>query len=156
ARTSAMIGLIIIGAHVFSYALTLTQTTQQLVTWVGSLDFHPLVIMAIILAIYVILGLFLDQIAILILTVPILLPVVLSLGFDPIWFGIIVIVTAEIGMVTPPMGMNVFVVAKYTGRPTHEVFAGVFPHVVAHILLIALLVLFPGIVLWLPETMAVQ
>src|SRR5690606_41665112 len=68
-----------------SYALTLTQTTQQLVTWVGSLDFHPLVIMAIILAIYVILGLFLDQIAILILTVPILLPVVLSLGFDPIW-----------------------------------------------------------------------
>jgi len=156
ARTSAMIGLIIIGAHVFGYALTLTQTTQQLVMWVGSLDFHPLVIMAIILAIYIVLGLFLDQIAILILTVPILLPVVVSLGFDPIWFGIIVIVTAEIGMVTPPMGMNVFVVAKYTGRPTDEVFAGVFPHVVAHILLIALLVLFPGIVLWLPNTMAVQ
>lgn len=156
ARTAAMIGLIIIGAHVFSYALTLTQTTQQLVAWVGSLQLNPYAVMAIILAIYIVLGLFLDQIAILILTVPILLPVVISLGFDPIWFGIVVILAAEIGMVTPPMGMNVFVVAKYTGRPTDEVFAGVLPHVVAHILLIAVLVIFPSIVLWLPRTMAAQ
>lgn len=156
ARTSAMIGLIIIGAHVFGYALTLTQTTQQLVAWVGGLDLNPYLVMALILALYIVLGLFLDQIAILILTVPIVLPVVMALGFDPIWFGIVLILTAEIGMVTPPMGMNVFVVAKYTGRPTEEVFAGVFPHVVAHILLIALLVIFPGIVLWLPQTMAVQ
>jgi TRAP-type C4-dicarboxylate transport system permease large subunit len=88
-----------------------------------------------------------------ILTVPILVPVIKALGFDPIWFGILVILTAEVGMVTPPVGMNVFVVARYTGRPVDEVFAGVFPHVWAHLLLIALLAAFPGIVLWLPSTM---
>jgi tripartite ATP-independent transporter DctM subunit len=153
ANTSAMITLIIVGAHVFGYFLTITQKTQQIIQLVTSLDVNRFVIVAIIIAIYIVLGLFMDQVAILVLTVPILLPVVTSLGFDPIWFGIIVILTAEVGMVTPPVGMNCFVVARYTGRPVDEVFAGVFPHVVAHILLIALLAAVPGIILWLPSTM---
>ena len=109
--------------------------------------------MALILFGYVILGCFMDQVAILILTVPVILPVITSLGFDPVWFGVIVVVTAEVGMVTPPMGLNVFVVARYTGRPLAEVFRGVMPHVAAHILLIALLTAFPILVLWLPSTM---
>lgn len=153
ARTSAMISMIIIGAHIFSYGLTITQTTQHFVAWVSQLPLDPYAIMAVIVLLYLVLGCFLDQIAILILTVPILLPVVKALGFDGVWFGIIVILTAEVGMVTPPVGMNAFVVARYTGRPVHEVFAGVFPHVIAHILLIALLVAFPAIVMWLPSTM---
>lgn len=153
ARTSAMISMIIIGAHIFGYALTITQTTQTFVAWVGALPVDRYVIIAIILLLYIVLGCFLDQVAILILTVPILVPVIKALGFDPIWFGILVILTAEVGMVTPPVGMNVFVVARYTGRPVDEVFAGVFPHVWAHLLLIALLAAFPGIVLWLPSTM---
>ena len=111
------------------------------------------VVLALILLLYLLLGLFLDQIAILILTVPILLPVVISLGFDPVWFGIIIILTAEVGLVTPPMGMNCFVVARYTGRPLEEVFAGVFPHVIAHLGLIIVFVVFPGLVLWLPNSM---
>ncbi|MCL4746394.1 MAG: TRAP transporter large permease [Burkholderiaceae bacterium] len=153
ARTSAMISMIIIGAHIFSYGLTITQTTQQFVGWVSSLPLDPYMIIALIVLLYLVLGCFLDQIAILILTVPILLPVVKALGFDGVWFGIILILTAEVGMVTPPVGMNAFVVARYTGRPVHEVFAGVLPHVVAHVLLIALLVAFPAIVMWLPSTM---
>ena len=148
-----MISMIIIGAHIFGYALTITQTTQTFVAWVGALPVDRYVIIAIILLLYIVLGCFLDQVAILILTVPILVPVIKALGFDPIWFGILVILTAEVGMVTPPVGMNVFVVARYTGRPVDEVFAGVFPHVWAHLLLIALLAAFPGIVLWLPSTM---
>lgn len=154
ARTSAMIGMIIVGAHIFSYGLTITQTTQSLVAWAAALPVDRYVIIAIILGIYVVLGLFLDQVAILILTVPILVPVIKALGFDGVWFGIIVILTAEVGMVTPPVGMNVFVVARYTGRPVGEVFAGVTPHVVAHLLLIAFLTIFPGIILWLPSTMS--
>ncbi|MEO8248534.1 MAG: TRAP transporter large permease subunit, partial [Burkholderiales bacterium] len=90
---------------------------------------------------------------ILVLTVPIVLPLIKSLGFDPVWFGVIIIVTAEVGLVTPPVGLNVFVVSRYTGRPLKEVFTGVWPHVVAHLLLLALLVAFPQIILWLPSTM---
>jgi TRAP-type C4-dicarboxylate transport system permease large subunit len=94
-----------------------------------------------------------DQIAILILTVPIVLPVVTALGFDPIWFGVIVVVLAEVGLVTPPLGLNVFVVSKYAGRPLGEIFHGVTPHVIAHIFLVICLCAFPGLVLWLPSTM---
>jgi tripartite ATP-independent transporter DctM subunit len=153
AHTSCMIVLIILGAHIFGYFFTLTQTTQELVKWIGALDVSRWVVMAMILFGYLILGCLMDQIAILILTVPIVLPLVKALGFDPIWFGVIVIVTAEVGMVTPPVGLNVFVVSRYTGRPLAEIFQGVMPHVVAHILVIALFVVFPEIILWLPSTM---
>lgn len=153
AQTSAMIGLIVIGAHIFSYALTLTQSTQGLVAWTVSLEANRYVLLALILLMYLILGLFLDQIAILILTVPIILPVIVALGFDPVWFGIVIILAAEIGLVTPPMGMNCFVVARYAERPLEEIFAGVMPHVAVHLGLIALFVIFPGLVMWLPETM---
>ena len=110
--------------------------------------------MAFILFGYLVLGCVMDQIAILILTVPVVLPVVTALGFDPVWFGVIVIVTAEVGLVTPPVGLNVFVVGRYTGRPLVEIFQGVMPHVVAHLLLIVALVAFPSIILWLPSTMS--
>ena len=102
---------------------------------------------------YLVLGCLMDQIAILILTVPVVLPLVVSLGFDPVWFGVLVIVTAEVGMVTPPVGLNVFVVARYARRPLGEIFGGIWPHVFAHLVVIALLVAFPQIVLWLPSHM---
>lgn len=154
ARTSCMIILIILGAHVFGYFFTLTQTTQEIVAWVSSLHIAPWMVMALILTIYIFLGTFLDQIAILILTVPVMLPLVKALGYDPVWFGVIVIVTAEVGLVTPPVGLNVFVVSRYTKRPLDQVFRGVFPHVVAHLLVIALFLAFPQLILWLPSTMA--
>jgi len=152
-RTSCMIVMIILGAHIFGYFFTLTQTTQDLVRFVGDLNTSRWVIIALILFGYIVLGFFMDQIAILILTVPVVLPVVVALGFDPVWFGVIVIVTAEVGMVTPPMGLNVFVVARYTRRPLGEIFRGVMPHVIAHVIVIFLLTVFPSIILWLPSTM---
>jgi len=152
-RTSCMIALILLAAHVFGYFFTLTQVTQSIVAWVGSIDAPPWLIMALILAGYIVLGCFMDQIAILVLTVPIVVPLITALGYDPLWFGVIVIITAEVGMVTPPVGMNCFIVARYAKRPVGEVFHGVLPHVIAHIAVIALMVAFPAIILWLPSRM---
>lgn len=153
AQTTCMILFIILGAHVFGYYFTLTRVTNDLADWVGALETSRWIILAVILCGYLILGFFMDQIAILILTVPVVLPLVHELGFSPVWFGVLIVVTAEVGMVTPPMGMNVFVVARYTRRPLGELFRGVMPHVWAHLIVIALLAAFPGIVLWLPSTM---
>lgn len=153
ARATCMILMIVIGAHIFGFFLTLTQVTQMTVAFITSLDVSPYVVMAMIVLVYIILGCFMDQLAILILTVPIVVPAIKALGFDPVWFGVIVVVTAEVGMVTPPLGLNVFVVSRYSGRPLEEIFAGIAPHVVAHLLVIAALIAWPGLVLWLPSTM---
>jgi C4-dicarboxylate transporter DctM subunit len=153
-HASCMIIMIVVCAKVFGYYFTLTQSTQALVQWVSAMDLHRMVVMTFILLGYLVLGCLMDQIAILILTVPIVLPLVKVLGFDPVWFGVIVIVMAEVGLVTPPVGLNVFVVARYAKRPLAEIFRGVWPHVVSHIVLVAVMVAFPAIVLWLPSKMA--
>ena len=82
-----------------------------------------------------------------------MLPVVQSLGFDPVWFGVIIVVTAEVGMVTPPLGLNAFVVARFSRRPLAEIFAGILPHFWAHLIVITVLAAFPALVTWLPSTM---
>jgi tripartite ATP-independent transporter DctM subunit len=154
AHASCMIIMIVVCAKVFGYFFTLTQSTQAIVQWVGGLDVSRWWVLAFILAGYIVLGCVMDQVAILILTVPIVLPLVKSLGFDPVWFGVIVIVVAEVGLVTPPVGLNVFVVSRYAKRPLQEIFAGVWPHVFSHLLLLAVLVAFPSIILWLPARMS--
>jgi len=151
-RATCMIFMIIIGAHVFGYVLTLGQITPGFVDWVTGLDASPYMVMAGIILFYLVLGCFMDQMAILLLTVPVMVPAIVALGFDPIWFGVLVIVAAEVGMITPPLGLNIFVVARYAGRPLSEIFRGVMPHVFAHLIVIALLVAFPELVLWLPST----
>lgn len=152
-RTTCMILFIILGAHIFGYFMALTRLPHDLSAWVGGLDLPPFVIVLTILAAIIALGTIMDQAAIIILTVPITLPTVLALGYDPVWFGVMMVVTAEIGLVTPPVGLNSFVVARYTGRPLEEVFAGIWPHVVAHIFLVVLMLALPQIILWLPSTM---
>lgn len=151
---TCMIVMILVGASIFGYFFTLTHVTQDLVAWVGSLETSRWVIITLILIGYIILGSFMDQIAILVLTVPIVLPLIKTLGFDPIWFGVIKIVTAEVGMITPPVGLNCFIVARYAKRPVSEVFHGTFPHFIAHLIAIAIMVAFPSIILWLPSQMA--
>jgi C4-dicarboxylate transporter DctM subunit len=99
------------------------------------------------------LGCFMDMVAMLILTIPVVYPLMTSLGYDPIWLAVVTIVMGEIGMVTPPLGLNVFVISKYTKMPVAEVFQGTFPHVIAHLIAVALLVIFPQLVTWLPYTM---
>jgi tripartite ATP-independent transporter DctM subunit len=153
ARTSCMVAVILLGAHLFSTFFALTQTTQSLIAWVGSLPVPPWVVIAALVVMYLCLGCFMDQMAILVLTVPVVAPLVSSLGFDLVWFGVIKIVVAELGMVTPPLGLNAFVVAKYSRTPVSEVFIGTFPHVVTHAIAILILLLFPGLTLWLPNKM---
>jgi len=150
---TCMIMMILVGASIFGYFFTLTHVTQDLVAWVGSLPTSRWVIITLILCGYIVLGSFMDQIAILVLTVPIVIPLIKTLGFDPIWFGVIKIVTAEVGMITPPVGLNCFIVARYANRPVAEVFQGTFPHFIAHLIAIAVLVAFPSIILWLPSHM---
>ncbi|BCN40507.1 C4-dicarboxylate ABC transporter permease [Alicycliphilus denitrificans] len=152
-RTSCMVAIILLGAHVFTVFFALTQTTQSLIGWVGALPVEPWVIIVALTLMYLVLGCFLDQIAILVLTVPIVAPLVSSLGFDLIWFGVIKIVTAELGMVTPPLGLNCFVVSKYSRTPVQDVFRGTLPHVAAHLVVLAVLLLFPALSLWLPSQM---
>jgi TRAP-type C4-dicarboxylate transport system permease large subunit len=153
AHGTAMILMILLGASIFGYFFALTQVTQQLVHWVSGLGVSPWLIIAAMLVGYLILGCFLDQTAILFLTVPIVLPIIVSLGFDPIWFGVIKIVTAEVGLITPPLGLNCYVVSRYSGLKVEEVYRGSFPHFIAHIFVIILLVAFPEIILWLPRHM---
>jgi tripartite ATP-independent transporter DctM subunit len=153
ATGSCMITMILLGASIFGYFFTLSHVTQDLVAWVGGLHVSRWAIIVLILAGYIVLGSFMDQIAILVLTVPIVLPLIKSLGFDPIWFGVIKIVTAEVGMITPPIGLNCFIVARYANRPVVEVFRGTMPHFLAHLIAIAIMVAFPALVLWLPSRM---
>jgi tripartite ATP-independent transporter DctM subunit len=150
---TCMIVMILVGASIFGYFFTLTHVTQDLVAWVGALPTSRWVIITLILCGYIVLGSFMDQIAILVLTVPIVIPLIKTLGFDPIWFGVIKIVTAEVGMITPPVGLNCFIVARYAKRPVAEVFHGTLPHFIAHLVAIAILVAFPSIILWLPSHM---
>ncbi|MBL3608686.1 TRAP transporter large permease [Rhodovulum sulfidophilum] len=151
-RATCMIFMIIIGAHIFGYVLTLGQITPDFVNWITGLEVSPYLVMAGIIAFYLVMGCFMDQMAILILTVPVMVPAITSLGFDPVWFGVLVVVAAEVGMIPPPLGMNIFVVSRYAERPLSEIFRGVAPHVVSHIIVLALLVAFPQLVLWLPGT----
>jgi tripartite ATP-independent transporter DctM subunit len=152
-RNSCMLGMILLGAHVFTTFFALTQTTTGIIAWVSGLDVAPFVILLVLVVIYLILGTFMDQMAILVLTVPIVAPLLRSLDIDLVWFGVIKIVTAELGLVTPPLGLNAFVVSKYSNTPVGEVFWGVTPHVIAHFIAIAILLAFPALSLWLPNQM---
>lgn len=146
-HTSAMIFAIIVGAHVFGHFLTDTKVTPAMVEWIGGLGLPAVVVMLCIGLVYVVLGFFMDQIAIIALTVPVMLPVVLELGYDPIWFGIFVVLLAEVGLVTPPMGLNVFVVARAAERPAEEVFRGAMPFAGAMLCMALVLLLWPGLAL---------
>lgn len=152
-RTSCMICMILLGASIFTYFFALTHITQDLVAWVAALNTSRWVIILFLLCGYIVLGAFMDQIAILVLTVPVVVPLIISLGFNPIWFGVIKIVTAEVGMITPPIGLNCFIVSRYANRSASEVFKGTRPHFVAHLIAIAVLVAFPDIIMWLPNLM---
>ncbi|WP_350270444.1 TRAP transporter large permease subunit [Brevibacterium sp. CBA3109] len=125
----------------------------NLVDWMSGLPISPFAVMLIIAVFYLILGFFLDQIAILALTVPVVLPLVEQFGYDPVWFGIFIVLLAEVGLVTPPMGLNAFVVARSAGRPVGEVFLGAIPYIVAMLIVALVFLIWPELVLWLPTYM---
>ena len=153
-RTTAMIFLIIIGANIFSTFLGLAQLPMELADFIAGLELPKIIILAGIVLIYIALGCVMDCYAIMILTVPIIFPVIEALQFDPIWFGVLMVIVLEVGLITPPVGLNVFVLkAAAPEVPLATIFRGIWPFLVAAILAIVILTAFPQIATFLPYHM---
>ena len=151
ARTTAMLFVILVGALVFSNFINFTSLPGDLRNLVSQHNLSPIAVMVAICTIYVILGTAMEELSMILLTVPVFFPLVVGLGFDPVWFGIIIVVVVQIGLISPPVGMNMFVVkSMLPGISTPTIFRGVTPFVVATVVLLAILVAFPAISLTLP------
>jgi len=151
-RTAAAVFTVLIGALIFGYFLTITQTPQKLTGFLTQLGLGPYGVLALIMLMYLVLGCLMDAMAMIILTVPIIFPVIVQLGFDPIWFGVIIVMTVELGLIHPPVGMNVFVIKSVVKDVTlSTIFKGVMPFIVTDILRLIILIAFPIIALWLPS-----
>lgn len=153
AKITTMIFTIIIGAMVCGYFFTLTQAAQNMISFIGSSQIPVWAIMGCIVVLYLVLGCIMDQIAILLLTLPLTFPLIMNLGFDAIWFGIIVTKLAEIGLVTPPVGMNAYVVSATVKAPLDQVFKGTGAMLTFEAVTLAILLAFPIISTWLPSMM---
>jgi C4-dicarboxylate transporter, DctM subunit len=152
---SGMIFTILVGALIFNAFLAVTTIPMEVAEWVGGLALPPVIIMVIILLIYIVLGTFLDELSMILLTLPIFFPVVTKLGFDPIWFGVIVVLVVEMGMISPPVGMTMFVVKGIAPDiPINTIFKGVLPFVAAVAVLMVLLLAFPRLATFLPSFMS--
>jgi C4-dicarboxylate transporter, DctM subunit len=153
-RTTAAVFTILIGALIFGYFLTITQTPQKLTTFLTGLGLGPYGVLVLIMLMYLVLGCIMDAMAMIILTIPIVFPVIKTLGFDPIWFGVIIVMTVELGLIHPPVGMNVFVIKSVIKDvKLSTVFYGVMPFVLTDILRLAVLITFPILATWLPSHM---
>jgi tripartite ATP-independent transporter DctM subunit len=157
-RTSCMVLLLIAGAVVFGKFLAITRIPFNIASWIGGFDLPPYVIMSMVVLVYFLGGCFMDALALVMLTVPIFLPVVASLGYDPIWFGVIIVMVTEMGVITPPVGINVYVVygvaeSVIGGVPLESIFKGILPFLLAVIVGLIILILFPQIILFLPNLM---
>jgi tripartite ATP-independent transporter DctM subunit len=153
-RTSAAVFTVLIGALLFGYFLTITQTPQRLTEFLTSLGLGRYGVLALIMLMYLVLGCLMDAMAMIILTVPIIFPVITGLGFDPIWFGIIIVMTVELGLIHPPVGMNVFVIKSVVKDVSFTtIFKGVIPFVITDLIRLLILIAFPMIALYLPQRM---
>lgn len=153
-KTSAMVFLIIIGAYVFGSFLALAKLPIVLAAFVDNLAVNRYIILAVIVVLYAVMGCLMDSLAMVMLTVPIFLPIIVSLGFDPIWYGVIMIMVMEMGLITPPVGMNVYIVAGVAKDvPLTRIFRGVTPMVAAMCIAIIIIIAFPALSTWLPSFM---
>lgn len=153
-RTTAFAFLILVGAHVFNPFLALTEIPTSLAALLTGTNLPPMGILTILLISFIILGTFLEGFAILVLTLPIVHPLIIQLGFDPIWFGVIMVIVLEMGLISPPVGVNVFVVKGIAEDvPMSQIFIGILPFWFAMLVCLVLLVMFPQIALFLPNTM---
>ncbi len=157
-RTSCMVMLLIAGAVIFGKFLAVTRIPFNIATWIGSFDLPPYMILGMIVFVYFVGGCVMDALALVMLTIPIFFPVVTALGYDPIWFGVIIVLVTQMGVITPPVGINVYVVygvAKGVtgGVPLEAIFRGIVPFLVAVVVGIVIMVFFPQIILYLPNLM---
>jgi C4-dicarboxylate transporter DctM subunit len=153
AITTAYILFIMVGAVIFNTFMAIAGLASTFQHLILSFNWPPYMVIAVILLIYIPLGMFLDPLGCVLLSVPVFFPLVVSLGFDPIWFLVLVCVMVELGLITPPVAINVFVVQGVTKVPMEEVFRGILPFVVIFVIGVIILVAFPQISLWLPGTM---
>src|SRR5690606_12239113 len=152
--STAMIYIMIFGATVFSYFIAVTGGATFLVGAIGSLDVPPPLIIFAFIIVYIILGAFFDEVASLVITLPFVLPVILHFGYDPIWWGVINLMVIGIGMLMPPIGINVMLLnSMYPEVKLGTIYRGVMPFVYADLVRLVILVLFPSLTLWLPSVM---
>ena len=145
--TSGMIFFVIIGADIFGYFITLSQMPARLAASISALQVAPAAVLWCIIFIYIVLGALMDELSMVLLTVPIFFPLVVSLGYDPIWFGVIIVVVCQIGMIAPPVGINVFVIAGMARNiPMGAIYRGVMPFLAAQLVLLVLLMAWPGVI----------
>ncbi len=153
-RTTAAVFTILIGALLFGYFLTITQTPQKVTEFLTGLGIGSHGVLWLILLMYMLLGCIMDALAMIILTVPIIFPVIKEMGFDPIWFGVVIVMTVELGLITPPVGMNIFVIKSVIEDvKISTIFSGVSPFILTDIVRLIILVLFPVLATWLPSHM---
>ncbi|HQT77066.1 MAG TPA: TRAP transporter permease [Rhodopila sp.] len=153
-RTAAAVFTVLIGAVLFGYFLTVTQTPQKVTAFILGLGLSPVGSLVVIMLMYLVLGCLMDAMAMVILTVPIIFPAITALGFDPVWFGIIIVMTVELGLIHPPVGMNVFVIKTVVQDVDFStIFYGVIPFVLTDMVRLAILIAFPAIATWLPGRM---
>jgi C4-dicarboxylate transporter DctM subunit len=151
-KTTGMLYGILVGAFLFKYFLAVTTIPTQLADWVGGLTLPPTFIIILVMLVYIGLGCVMDALAMILLTIPVFFPLAINLGYDPIWFGIIIVRMTEIGLITPPIGMNVYAIAGIAPDvPITTIFKGVIPFLIADICHVAMLLAFPAVVTFLPD-----
>jgi len=153
-RTSCMVLLLVAGSVIFGHFLAVTRIPFEIADWVGGLHLPPWAVMAMIILVYLLGGCFIDALALIMLTIPIFYPVVIQLGYDPIWFGVIIVLVTQMGVITPPVGINVYVVNGIAvDIPLEKIFKGIFPFLIALIVGTGFMVAFPQIIMFLPNVM---
>ena len=149
-----MLFMILIGALMFAEFVNITSMPDDLKNFVTRLQVSPIMVVAVIMVIYVLLGTAMEELSMILLTVPVFFPLIVHMGLDPIWFGILIVVVVEIGLISPPVGMNLFVLNTLLPQvPTRTIFRGVLPFIAADCVRLAILIAFPVISLYLPSLM---
>jgi C4-dicarboxylate transporter, DctM subunit len=152
-RTTAMLFMILAGAAMLSHVLTILRLPAELLEAVTALGIGPVPFLITVMALIVVLGMFLETISIILVTTPIVMPVLDGLGVNPVWYGILLMINLELALITPPVGMNLFVIKGITDAPIREIVRGTLPYVLLMALGLAIVFAFPDLVLWLPGTM---
>ena len=153
-RTSAMVMLVVVGAYVLNYVLTAAGVSRALQTLLRDLDMSPLATLFVIILIYIVLGFFIETLSLMVATIPIIVPIIVDLGYDKIWFGVLMIILVEMALITPPVGLNLYVVqsARKSGRFS-DVMVGCIPYSLVMLLMVAMLIVVPKLALYLPSTL---
>jgi TRAP-type C4-dicarboxylate transport system permease large subunit len=148
-----MILFIVVGAQIMSFALVSAGIPRAMVASIQAVQAAPYLVLLLVCLLYLVLGCLVDALSLMLLTLPVVHPVMVAAGFDPLWFGIVLVILLEIGLITPPVGMNLFVIQGLSRASLTDVSLGAFPYVLISLLCVVILTLFPGIVLWLPKQM---